>query len=71
MGVGVSQIIDHDGAVDQPSVDVICVIKTPAAAPDRTASIVCLYHSVCCQAAGENQDVGPLHEHLGIRKQHN
>lgn len=61
MGAGVSQIIYHDGAVDQPSIDVVCIIETPAAAPDRAASIVCLYHSVCCQAAGEKQTVGPLH----------
>lgn len=56
MGVGVSQIIYHDGAIDQPSIDVICIIETPAAAPDRAASIVCLYHSVCCQA-GEFESV--------------
>lgn len=69
MRVCVSQIIYHDSAIDQPSVDIICVIETPAAAPDRAASVVCLYHSICCQAAEEKQSVGPLHKHLLI-KQH-
>lgn len=55
----VSQVIDHDGAIDQASIDVVSVIKTPAAAPDRTASVVCLHHGVCCQAAGEKQSIGP------------
>lgn len=61
VGVGISQVIYHDGAVDQPSIDVVCIIQAPAAAPHGAASIVCLHHGVCCQAAGEKQTVGPLH----------
>lgn len=71
MRVCVSQIIYHDRAIDQSSIDIVCIIETPAAAPHRTASIVCLHHSVCCQAAEEKQSVGQLHKHLPMRKQHN
>lgn len=68
MRVCVSQIIYHDRAIDQSSIDIVCIIKTPAAAPHRTASIVCLHHSVCCQAAEEKQSVGQLHKYLLMRK---
>lgn len=46
VGVCVPQIIDQDRSISQPSVDVVGVVKTPAAAPDGAASIIGLYDCV-------------------------
>lgn len=47
VGVCVPQIIDQDRSISQPSIDVVGVVETPAAAPDGAASIIGLYNSVC------------------------
>lgn len=52
MSAGVSGVIDEHGAVAQTSVDVVCVVKAPAAAPHWFSSIVSLNYRVC-QETGE------------------